>query len=717
LAVAQLTAHVLGAADAYGDKVAVVDAPTGTAVTYRELLARIAQTRAALLNDGIRPGSVLAVRMPNGPDLPVVHHAIMSLGCTVLSLNALATDAEADAAVSATGAVSLVSRRPPAEASAPAATGQDPDQPAVIFLSSGTTGTPKPIPISHRGLIGAIDRLQAAHPIGHQDVVFAAVPLAHVYGMQSALHPALRAGATLVVMERFDIDTMIDAIAARGVTSAYLVPAIIRRLLRHPRRDEVSGLATVVSAGAPLDEALASECAQVLGVRVVSNYGLTEAGGCTHTTPVSLDGHLGAIGRPLPGIHCQLADPDTGALAPPGEPGELRLRLPGGDWLQTGDLVRQDKDGFYYIVGRLKEVFKCNGNQIAPAELEAVLLRHPALTDAAVIGVPDSEYGEIPKAFVVPDGQVTTEDLTAFVTSQVAAYKRPRAFEFVSALPRNAGGKLMRRRLAERRDAPVTIVTGGSRGLGRVIAETLLTRGHPVAIIARDPARLSKTEDELRCYGDIFGVPADLTAPGAFRAALNHIEADFGSVGTLVNNAGVQGPVGELWLTDPDEWWATIAANLRTAALASADVLPVMIARGGGRIINIASHAGATRWPHVSAYSVSKAALIKLTENLAMETRRYGIPVISFHPGMLEIGLGEAQLASDPEPESWSAKVSEWLLERKAAGEMTEISDAVAALAYLIESDVTRFSGRYLTTEDVLPLLTDGPPAGGAVLA
>ncbi|WP_051450817.1 SDR family NAD(P)-dependent oxidoreductase [Actinospica robiniae] len=708
-----LTDYVLGRAAEYGDKPAVVDAATGEAITFGRIPARIEEIAQVLRHQGLRPGMAAAVRMPNGPQLPLVQHAILSLGAVAVSLNALTTEPETGSAMVQTGAGLLICEPPGAieaavcgpapSRSSDGADGADGDAPAMVFMSSGTTGTPKPVSLPHRSLIGALARLEAVHRVEADDVVFCAVALSHVYGVQSALHPALRAGASVLTLARFDLDLMIDAIVRHRATLLYLVPTILRRLADHPRHRELAGLRAIVSAGSPLGADLAEHAATRLGVRIVENYGMTEAGGATHTVPDDARPEPGSIGLPLPGIRCRLVDHATGREADPGEPGELWMSSPDfvqEGWLPTGDVVERAVDGGYRIVGRIKELIKCNGNQVAPGELEAVLAQHPDVIDAAVVGVPDERYGEVPKAFVVASGADGAE-LLAYVAERVAPYKKVRAIEFVAALPRNSGGKVLRHRLATRNGAPVTVVTGGSRGFGRAAAEELVRRGHRVVLTARGSDRLARAEEELRALGgDVLSVPADLAEPGAFEAVLCRTEAEFGPVGTLVNNAGVQGPVGELWKIDPDQWWAAITVNLRSAALACSAVLPVMTQRRQGRIVNIVSHAGVAQWPHLSAYSVSKAALIKLTENLAAETRRYGVAVFSFHPGLLEIGLGETQLATEAAPGSWSAKVSDWLRQEQAAGHLTPVPDAVAALARLIEQSDSQRTGSYLTTAD-----------------
>ncbi len=231
---------------------------------------------------------------------------------------------------------------------------------------------------------------------------------------------------------------------------------------------DLSSLQVLTSGAAPLGADLAGACAARIGCRVKQAYGMTEFGGATHFAPEDGREDPESIGPALPGVECRLVDTETGLEARPGEPGELLVRTPGimlgyldnpkataetidaDGWLRTGDLVTVDEHGWFRVADRLKELIKYKGNQVAPAELEGVLLTHPAVADAAVIASPDVEAGEIPLGFVVTRSPVSADDLMGFVAERVAPYKKVRRIEFVDTIPKSLSGKILRRVLAER---------------------------------------------------------------------------------------------------------------------------------------------------------------------------------------------------------------------------------------------------------------------------
>jgi NAD(P)-dependent dehydrogenase (short-subunit alcohol dehydrogenase family) len=346
------------------------------------------------------------------------------------------------------------------------------------------------------------------------------------------------------------------------------------------------------------------------------------------------------------------------------------------------------------------------GTEAAEAELEAALAAHPAVSEAAVVARPQSQSpgGLALKAYVAAHWRTGAADLQAHVSAHIAASPlRPGDITMLAALPRDERGAIRREALRRRSTDQCVLITGGSSGLGRELAGALARRGTRVAITARNAERLEETARSLRATGaEVFACPADVSEPAAVERLVETVEAQFGEIGALVNNAGIQGPIGELWDVDVDAWWRTFETNLRGAALGCAQVLRVMAQRRSGKIINVASHAGVHRWPHLSAYSASKAALIKLTENIAVEARGYGVAIVSFHPGILEIGLGQTQLAAAAPQGSWSQKVSEWILEVKAQGAYTPTESAVNALIRLLDDDdLPANTGSYLTTESV----------------
>jgi len=254
------------------------------------------------------------------------------------------------------------------------------------------------------------------------------------------------------------------------VTRAELVPPIVLALAKDPRVDDydLSSLRIVTSAAAPLGEELAHRCAERLGCRVKQAYGMTELGGGTHFAPDAGEDRPESIGRPLPGVECRVVDCVTGADVGPGRRGELLVRAPGAmrgylgndaatartvdldGWLRTGDIVSADADGWFFIVDRMKELIKYKGYQVAPAELEALLVTHPAVADAAVVGSPEEEAGEVPKAFVVLRAPASADELMRFVADRVAPYRKVRRLEVVEEIPKSPSGKILRRVLLER---------------------------------------------------------------------------------------------------------------------------------------------------------------------------------------------------------------------------------------------------------------------------
>jgi acyl-CoA synthetase (AMP-forming)/AMP-acid ligase II len=281
-------------------------------------------------------------------------------------------------------------------------------------------------------------------------------------------------GATIVTMPRFDLPEFLRVIQDYRITRAWVVPPIVLALAKHPLVDEfdLSSLEFVLSGAAPLSAELEVACGKRLGCRMEQGYGLTETSPTTHSVPDDLAGQMpGSIGPAVPNTECRIIDVLTGEDAPAGEPGELCIRGPQvmkgylnnpeatartidpDGWLHTGDIARFEEQGSVRIVDRVKELIKYKGYQVAPAELEGLLLTHPAIADAAVIGLPDEEAGEVPKAFVVPSGPLTPDEVSAFVAEQVAPYKKVRAVELIDEIPKTPSGKVLRRVLIDRERA------------------------------------------------------------------------------------------------------------------------------------------------------------------------------------------------------------------------------------------------------------------------
>jgi len=274
-----------------------------------------------------------------------------------------------------------------------------------------------------------------------------------------------------VTMPRFDLEQFLGIIQEHRLTFAHLVPPIVLALAKHPMVDgyDLSSLKTVLSGAAPLGAPLEVAFRERTGIDVIQGYGMTEASPVTHVRPLDDVAHPGSIGPVLPNTEARVVGPD-GRDLPARSDGEILVRghqvmkgylndpeatastVDEDGWLHTGDIGHADEDGMFYVVDRLKELIKYKGYQVPPAELEAILVTHPAVADAAVIPHPDEEAGEIPKAFVVLRAGVEgdPEGIMAFVAERVSPQKRIRLLEFVDEIPKSASGKILRRALVER---------------------------------------------------------------------------------------------------------------------------------------------------------------------------------------------------------------------------------------------------------------------------
>jgi len=332
--------------------------------------------------------------------------------------------------------------------------------------------------LTHRNLVANV--LQAAPIIGvsAHDTVLAVLPFFHIYGMTVLLNLSLSSRARVVTQPRFGLAEFLRIIQDNHCTYVFIAPPVAVVLAKHPLIDQydLSSVEVVLSGAAPLDEALGRALEDRLGVRVLQGYGMTEMSPISHVIPRGReDISIGSIGLTVSNVQMKIVDTITGhEVAPPdeglSEPGELLVRGPNvmvgylnnpeateatldaGGFLHTGDIARIGADGAVWIVGRLKELIKYKGYQVAPAELEALLLTHPAIADAAVIGIPDEDAGEIPKAFVVPQSEATLTgaEVIAFVADHIAPHKKIRIVEFVDAIPKSASGKILRKDLRTR---------------------------------------------------------------------------------------------------------------------------------------------------------------------------------------------------------------------------------------------------------------------------
>ena len=345
------------------------------------------------------------------------------------------------------------------------------DELLVLPYSSGTTGLPKGVLLSHRAFVCNNLQFIAASQTTAEDRYLIFVPLYHIYGLM-LMGAGLHAGACLVLMERFEPVECCRLVEIEGVTLVFAVPPVLTALLHHPQTPRVSWrrVRYIMVGAAPVAPDVSRRLRELTGVRVVQGYGLTEAGPVTHMNPFDDDRllTLDTAGLPVPDCEQKVVDLETGERElPPGEIGEICVRSPGlmlgywnapeatasalrDGWLYTGDIGRIDERGYCTVTDRKKEMIKYKGFGIAPAEIEALLFEHPAVADVAVIGKPDPEAGEVPKAFVVrKDPAVTAEDLLGWARGRLAGYKTLHEVEFVEAIPKTASGKILRRVLTE----------------------------------------------------------------------------------------------------------------------------------------------------------------------------------------------------------------------------------------------------------------------------
>ncbi|WP_212832641.1 AMP-binding protein [Catellatospora sp. TT07R-123] len=496
-----VTELVLGGATARGDHPALIDGRTGQTMTYAQLAHSVDRLAAGLAAAGLRPGHVLAVFSPNSLLYPVVFHAAIAAGATVTTVNALATVKDLRAQLADSGSVILVTISAFLDRAAAAAdqvqeilvcdgadgyrsvtelmatadpapqVAVDPAATlAVLPYSSGTTGVAKGVMLTHDNLVANVVQSQQVVKYEPADRVMAVLPFFHIYGLTVLMNMALSAGATLVVLPRFDLAEFLGALQDQKVTRAFVAPPIVLALAKHPMVAEydLSALEVVFSGAAPLDGELAQACADRLGCVVKQGYGMTELSPVSHAQ-VQGDPRVkpGTVGPLIPNTLARVVDVATGDDLGTGQAGEIWIKGPqvmrgylgrqsdtdatvdADGWLHTGDVGLVDAEGDWFIVDRVKELIKYKGYQVPPAELEAVLLGHPGIADAAVVAGRDADGEEIPHAFVAvaPGVELSAQDVQDFVAERVAPYKRVRAVTFVPAIPKSAAGKILRKDL------------------------------------------------------------------------------------------------------------------------------------------------------------------------------------------------------------------------------------------------------------------------------
>jgi len=498
-----ITAHVLRRADELADRVAIRDAAGTSSYTFAELSHAIHALAGGLASRGVGPGKVVGLMAPNLPDYAVVFHGVAVAGGAVTTINPTYGAEEVRHQLQDAGATTLFTVPMFVETALVAIEGTDVtevivmgdaapgttamadvfgdpiDQVAVdvathtvvLPYSSGTTGLPKGVMLTHRNLVANIEQCRHAIKYGDDEVALAALPFFHIYGMQVLMNGLLANGVTTVTMPRFDMVEALQAVQDLKITRFFAVPPIILGLAKAPIVDDydTSSIRQIFSGAAPLGAELAAEAGARLGCEVVQGFGMTELSPVSHCT-VEGEYRPGTSGVTVSNTESRIVDPATGEDQGVGDRGELWVRGPqvmvgylnnpdataatidDDGWLHTGDVAIIDEHGHMTIVDRLKELIKFKGFQVAPAELEALLITHPKVADVAVIGVPDDEAGEIPKAFVTatPGDTVTLEELQALVGEHLVSYKQIKQLEVIDAIPKSASGKILRKELRVR---------------------------------------------------------------------------------------------------------------------------------------------------------------------------------------------------------------------------------------------------------------------------
>ena len=506
---------ILDSCRRHPQKTALIDTSNNRRLTYAEYGDTVESTARGLIAAGVMTGDVVAIFLANSWEFCVGYHASTLAGAIPTLLNPTYREREVRYQLENSGAVILITDGPNIEGvnlgglpslrrvytTRQSASGAEPfatllkpstatlpfpDEPAnqalaALPYSSGTTGLPKGVMLSHYNLVANVYQLLGpnAAQLSSEDRILCFLPLYHIYGLNVILNPALILGATLVLMPRFSVQQLTTLLLGEAITMIPLVPPAMNALCQAAEAGQFPldhQVRWVKSGAAPLAPELPRRFTSLTNILVCQGYGMTEASPVTHVGFLAPELYRpDSIGHPLTQTDCRViaaSDCDAGAAeAAASEPGELVMRGPQfmlgywnepqataavlrDGWYWSGDIVTRDSEGFFRVVDRRKEMIKYKGFPVAPAEVEAVLLEHPAVRECGVVGRPDACAGEIPVAFIaLRDGFVTgkklEEELCAFVADRLAPYKQPRQVHFVDAVPKTASGKILRRELRQ----------------------------------------------------------------------------------------------------------------------------------------------------------------------------------------------------------------------------------------------------------------------------
>jgi long-chain acyl-CoA synthetase len=479
----------------------------GGSDTYRGIDAKASAIARSLLARGLSPGQRVGIHTANVPEFVYAYFGVLKARGEVVPMNVmlkadelswLGRDAELTFAVTqqpfaralqeARGEIPSLKEvfclSPAAdgtaqfdslfsESGAPISSQALPEDVGVIFYTSGTTGHPKGAMLTHGNLYS--NALATAHVYEYQanDVIVFGMPMFHSSGQTNVMNAAFSQGACMVMIPRFSPDAVFEAFETYPVSVFIGVPTMYHQILYHPKAERFAAgnLRVCIVGAAAMPAALFEAVAERYGVPITEGYGISEGGPVIAHNPIRGTKKIRSVGIPLPGISVQVVDPDDKVL-PAGEVGELvvqgpnvmkgYLNQPGasaealrGGWLHTGDLAKIDEDGYVFIVDRKKDMILTGGFNIYPREVEEALYAHPSVSEAAVIGLPDEEKGELATAFIIlkQDHTSTEEEIISFCRERIAVYKAPRKVIFVQELPRSPAGKILKRLLKDQHQA------------------------------------------------------------------------------------------------------------------------------------------------------------------------------------------------------------------------------------------------------------------------
>jgi long-chain acyl-CoA synthetase len=509
---------VLASCRQHPEKTAIVDSSSGRRLSYAEYGENVEALARGLVAAGLQRGEVVAIFLCNCWEFCVAYHATTLAGGIPTLLNPTYREREVRHQLGNSGAAILITDGPnidgvnlaglpnlrrvfctrqqgsgseafsdllkPVSVGVPRADQRSDKALAALPYSSGTTGLPKGVMLSHLNLVANVYQFLGPHatPLNTNDNILCFLPLYHIYGLNVMLNPALMLGATLVLMPRFGVPQLVQLLVDEAITMIPLVPPAINALClaaeagQFPKDHRVRW---AKSGAAPLAPDLPRRFTALTGILVCQGYGMTEASPVTHVGFLEPELYRpDSIGHPLARTECRIigqaeikASAGATAEVAEGEPGELVMRGPQfmlgywnepdvtkavlrDGWYWSGDIVTRDSEGFYRVVDRRKEMIKYKGFPVAPAEVEAVLLEHPAVRECGVVGRANAEAGEIPVAFVAlregfASGKKMEEELSAFVADRLTRYKQPREVHFVEVVPKTASGKILRRELRQ----------------------------------------------------------------------------------------------------------------------------------------------------------------------------------------------------------------------------------------------------------------------------